>query len=406
MTARAAQVFLHQQSVGSLIEDDQGFIQFRISEAFHRDPHAAILGQWFVDHPETHPRGARPGDLPTFFENLIPEGDLRLLLEERLRVRPGDDLALLCAVGGDLPGAVIVQLQEGDAPAAVPRRSSDETDSGMRFSLAGVQLKFSMVRSGERFVMPGSDSRGEWIAKIALDAYAELCANEWVTMEWARNAGFDVPRTELRTLADLVDVPHHGNAAAPVFVIQRYDRKAEGQRVHQEDFQQIVGRRAAGKYDDVTYEGLTLLATRICDEAAHQEMLRRLAFMVASGNSDAHMKNWSVIYPHGSSRAELSPLYDQVFTAQWPQFAEKLALKLGGTKEFAAITLDRFRELARRVGQSPEQAVTVVSEAIAQIADAWDDLRAHPAVSAEYREALHRHWRKVPLLQPHATRLS
>jgi serine/threonine-protein kinase HipA len=261
--------------------------------------------------------------------------------------------------------------------------------------------------------MPGRDDRGEWIVKIAFDSYPDLCANEWVTTQWARLAGFDVPEIELRALRDLDGVPHEADPATPVFVIRRFDRTSEPEprskrikrtRVHQEDFQQIVGRQPSKKYDDITYEGVTVLAMRIVGDSAYREVLRRLVFMVASGNNDAHMKNWSVIYPDGI-RAQLSPLYDQVFTAQWPAFSVQMALKLGGTKEFAAVTLARFRELARRLGQPPDEAEAIVTEAMAQIATAWANVRDEAAVTDAYRTELRRHWQKVPLLQPYLSQL-
>lgn len=155
---------------------------------------------------------------------------------------------------------------------------------------------------------------------------------------------------------------------------------------------------------DITYEGVALLAARIVGDDAYHEVLRRLVFMVASGNNDAHMKNWSIIYPDGIE-AQLSPLYDQVFTAQWPAFSVQMALELGGTKEFAAVTLARFRELARRVGQPPAGAEAIVAEALEQIAASWTEVRDAPAVTDAYRAALRRHWEKVPLLQPYASRL-
>ena len=402
MTGRVAHVRLGELPVGELVEDDAGYIEFKISQHYRDMARRPVLGQWFEDHRHKNQRGERPGDLPAFFANLVPEGDLRIRLEDRLGVAPGDDLGFLCAVGGDLPGAIVVDQQQGDTPSAGRvRRDDDVSAPGLRFSLAGVQLKFSMMRDGDRSTMPGRDQRGEWIVKIAFDSYPTLCVNEWVTMEWARLAGFAVPETELRTLRELVDVPHDADPSTPVFVIRRYDREAGNRRIHQEDFQQIVGRRPHGKYDDMTCEGLTLLARRIVGESAYDEMLRRLAFVVASGNNDAHMKNWSVIYPDGI-RAQLSPLYDQVFTAQWPSFAIRMALKLGGPKEFAALGVTRFRELATRLRQPPREAEDVVVEAITRIASAWTTLAGHRWVTQEYRQSLQRHWRKVPLLQPHA----
>lgn len=107
----------------------------------------------------------------------------------------------------------------------------------------------------------------------------------------------------------------------------------------------------------------------------------------------------------GWNPCRTEPLYDQVFTAQWPAFSVQMALKLGGTKEFAAVTLARFRELARRVGESPDVAEAIVTETVVRAAIAWAALREHPSITAAYRNALRRHWQKVPLLQPHTSLL-
>jgi serine/threonine-protein kinase HipA len=223
-------------------------------------------------------------------------------------------------------------------------------------------------------------------------------------MEWARRMGFDVPPTEVRPLGELIGVPYEGDASSQVFLIERYDRTSGGRRIHQEDFQQIVGRRPAKKYDDITYDALTRLALAIVGDDVYDEMIRRLAFMVASGNDDAHAKNWSLLYPDGI-RARLTPLYDQVFTAQWPQFGKTLALKLDGTKFFGELDLGHFRELARRVKRSPEHTEALVTETIERAASGWTGLRDHACVTAAYRAAMKQHWQKVPLLRPLAGRI-
>jgi serine/threonine-protein kinase HipA len=228
----------------------------RLERSYVDDPDRPVLGQWFEDHPEKSQVGDRPGELPSFFANLISEGDLGLILRARLGIPIDDDFGLLIAVGNDLPGAVIVrgEVDGASGSAGSPRGAPEhEPSSELRFSLAGVQLKFSMLRTAERFVFPGRDRDGDWIAKIAREDYIDLCQNELVTMEWARRAGFDVPACELRTLSQLVDVPHEADPSTPVFVVQRYDRDG-ARRIHQEDMQQVVGRRPSKKYDDVTYE--------------------------------------------------------------------------------------------------------------------------------------------------------
>jgi len=127
---RTAPVFLGAIRVGTLQEGDDGLIELRVDAAYLSMPQRPVLGQWFEDRPGRPQRGERPGLLPPFFANFIPEGDLRLLLEERLAIPHGDDFALLQEVGRDLPGAVEVHPADGTAAdwpgVRHPDTSSDE----------------------------------------------------------------------------------------------------------------------------------------------------------------------------------------------------------------------------------------------------------------------------------------
>ena len=95
MSRRTARVLLGELVVGDLVEDDAGYIEFKISQQYRDMPRRPVLGQWFEDHRHRNQRGDRPGDLPAFFDNLIPEGDLRLRLEDRLGIAPADDFGFL-----------------------------------------------------------------------------------------------------------------------------------------------------------------------------------------------------------------------------------------------------------------------------------------------------------------------
>lgn len=406
MSELAASVWLHTHRVGELRQDDDGYIEFHPEPEWLVTTKRPILGQWFEERPGRPQCGARPGDLPSFFANLIPEGDLGLILRDRLGIHPADDLGLLIAVGEDLPGAVVVRAERAadTLPRPVFERSPDEvaTSPELRFSLAGVQLKFSMVRSDNRFYFPGHGERGDWIAKFAPDQYSGLCENELVTMEWARRSGFDVPPCELRTLGDLVDVPVAGDPQSSVFVIRRYDRDGE-RRIHQEDMMQVLGYPnwpSSRKYNDATYDQLALLLSRAVGPHAFEEFLRRITFVVASGNNDAHLKNWSIFYPDRIAAA-LTPLYDQVFSGQWPALDHNLALKLGGAKSFAALEMGRFRELARRAGEDPERAAEIVTATIEQIHAAFSTVTRELDVADAYRTPLREHWARVPVLAPY-----
>jgi serine/threonine-protein kinase HipA len=408
MSLVAADVWLYDRRVGELRQDEDGYIDLHFDRTWLDSQDRPVLGQWFEERPGRRQRGARPGDLPAFFSNLIPEGELGLLLRDRLGIAAADDLGLLIAVGEDLPGAVVVRAagDDGAPPRSVVERSADESTTDapqLRFSLAGVQLKFSMLRSGDRFYFPGQDQRGDWIIKVPSNEYAGLCENEFVTMEWARRVGFDVPACELRRLGDLVDVPYPGDPEAPVFAIRRYDRDGT-RRIHQEDMMQVLGFPnwpSTRKYNDATYEQITLLLSRIVGVSAFDEMLRRILFVVASGNNDAHLKNWSIRYLD-SVAATLTPLYDQTFSGPWPRLDRELALNLGGTKLFGALEMGRFREFARRSGQPLERPPHLIATTIEEIAVAWTTLRREHAVPEPYQAALRRHWAAVPILAPHA----
>src|SRR4051812_13129747 len=78
MSGRTAEVLLDDVEVGELVEDDLGSIEFRISERYRAMANRPVIGQWFEDHRHDVQRGERPGDLPAFFANMIPEGDLRV----------------------------------------------------------------------------------------------------------------------------------------------------------------------------------------------------------------------------------------------------------------------------------------------------------------------------------------
>ena len=77
----------------------------------------------------------------------------------------------------------------------------------------------------------------------------------------------------------------------------------------------MLGRFGAGdgKYRS-NVETVAGLAHRGRDIASLREAVRRTVFNLLVGNGDAHLKNWSLIYPD-RRRARLSPAYDLVCTA-------------------------------------------------------------------------------------------
>lgn len=322
---RAFEVMLAGRPVGTLGEEPDGRISFRFSEAPKEAPDRPVLGQRFEDNLDRTYRGRRPGELPSFFDNLIPEPGTPLQTD-RPEFRGGRARRPRVARRCGVRSARRDHLARGPSrnPHNRPRRGhgvgrGDLANGRLHFSLAGVQLKFSMVREGERYVIPGRDRFGDWIVKVSSSDIPGLVENEHAMLEWARAAGFEVPETRRPAAAALEALFDYVGPDVRALALRRYDRVAGG-RLHQEDFAQVMGKRALNKYDS-TYDELVTTAIRVLGDQAWEEVLARLVLVVATGNADAHLKNWSLIYPDGIGAA-LAPVYDQVATIAWPVLRE------------------------------------------------------------------------------------
>ncbi|HEX7183400.1 MAG TPA: HipA domain-containing protein [Thermoanaerobaculia bacterium] len=405
---RSLDVFLGDILVGRLSEDGEGRVSFRISEDYRRLPWRPVLSQSFEDNLFKVYKGRRREELPAFFANLAPEGPLRELIEKSLQIAPGDQMALLESVGGDLPGAVELRPSVGEPDDAngngfdedqAPPDASDESEL-LRFSLAGVQLKFSVLREGDKLILPVKEKLGEWIVKFDSPRFSYLVENELAMLEWARAAGFEVPECHLQSVATLSPpLRRYADREERVLVIRRYDREGD-RRIHQEDFAQVIGLPPRLKYDQITYEKLGKLVKAIVGPEAYFEFVRRLVFVVASGNSDAHLKNWSLLYPDGVE-ARLAPLYDQVCTIVWPEVSPELSLKLAGLKGLRQVDERSFRRLAESTGSDSAQTLAVLHECLERIARAWHDSVAPEIMPADHAAVLREYWAGVPLLRRH-----
>ncbi len=409
--SRQLEIWLHNRLVGRLSEAPEGGTEFRFLDTYLDAVPRPILGQKFEDNLGKTYRSRKGQGLPDFFANLIPEGRLREVIEESAGIDPGDDLALLAFVGRDLPGAVVVRPADNGEPEssseepfpspAAPDEAA-ESSEGLRFSLAGVQLKFSVLLEENKLTLPAKDQGGEWIAKFDSPAFPRLPENELSMLTWAREAGFDVPECRLHDVEDVVGFPRRfAPSDTKVLAIQRYDR-GSGERVHQEDFAQAVGLPPKKKYDHVTHEAMARLVRGFIDESAVDELIRRLVFVVACGNNDGHLKNWSFVYP-GGIQAAWSPLYDQVATVAWTAPDRKLALNLAGVKDFGRIDRSAFERFAERAEVAKGRLFEQVDETLDRLRVTWRRIEADLPLPESHLRALREHWQRVPLLRDAGT---
>jgi serine/threonine-protein kinase HipA len=337
-------------------------------------------------------------------------------LRERLSIiyslREGQSFELLRALGRDLLGAVEVRGDEprtvGDAQPSsnepeAPAEDGDELPPRMS-ALTGVQLKFSMSMVNERLVLAARRGRSLWIVKIAGRDYEGLASVEQATMAWAGHAGFTVPDHFEVAFERLVGIPEGWiEGHAPAFAVRRFDRRDDGSKIHQEDLCQALDVRPSNKYGDgtpgVSFEGALKVVTDACGEGDGREMARRIGFMIASGNGDAHLKNWGLVWGD-SIRPALAPCYDLVATITWEdrlgwgtRRGPELALKLGRQKLFRLLDDNALSAFAESTHRWAEEEVR---SGILRARDTWSAI-AETALP-RMRAAVAEHWKAVPLL--------
>lgn len=366
-----AGVYLGERRVGTLGYLD-GNTWFDYED---RAPLHPVLGQGFEVTPER--RRTASGALPEWFSNLLPEpgSGLRSLIGRELGRANPHDFQVISFIGEDLPGAVRVVPESDVLEIPELAGSPSARDSGkIKFSLAGVQAKFSMRWEGKGLVLPMSGQGGDWIAKLPDRRFPEVPANEYSMLTWARLVGIDVPEIKLVSGTDVSGIPDGLiSETETVFAIRRFDRDA-GARIHQEDFAQVREVSVESKYDRATYSGIARFLNAVCPEDV-DEYLRRLTAIVVMGNLDAHLKNWTLRYPDGRS-ARLSPAYDLVSVSAYEEFrSEELAFPVNGGRVAKLITYDNFRSLARRAAIDPERAVGIAKVTVEALVDAWPQVK-------------------------------
>lgn len=399
MTRRVLDLLLHDRVIGE-IRHEAETIEVLLSDEYLDTYPRPVLGQTFEEQ-RRRARWSSNTRLPEWFSNLLPEGALRTLVAQHVGVHESREFFLLAHLGADLPGAVVVRPRDGevipDDDGRVDGPAPDEP--ALRFSLAGVQLKFSVVQESGRLTIPAVGSGGGWIVKLADLRHEAVPENEATMMAWARAGGIEVPEFFLTTASDIDGIPervavaHAGSA----YAVQRFDRIASGRRVHMEDFAQVLGIYPERKYDDMNYETVANIVFKVAGAPALEEFVRRLVFVVLSGNGDAHLKNWSLmLYSPG---ALLSPAYDFVSTVVYdPYRRDGLALKFGGQKAFAEVAPSRFARLAERVGyDTPLRLRELAEDTAVLLRDVWPRVAAESPMLVEHRARLEEHLASVRL---------
>ena len=398
---RVLDVLLHGEAVGTLVNSGER-TYFSLNDAYAEDKDRPVVSTGFTDEfgglvtefPDTRTR------VMPFFSNMLPEGHLREYLAGRAKVSPVREFFLLQALGDDLPGAVTIMSAigeirpSGDGDDVETRRHGE---NALRFSLAGVQLKFSAImESAGGLTIPAEGVGGSWIVKLPSHRFPNLPENEFSMMTLARTIGMNVPEVKLVDTGEIENLPRGiGDPQGKALAVKRFDRSLDG-AVHTEDFAQIFGVYPEKKYETGNYRSIAKVIGMHCGETDAAEFIRRLTFNTLIGNADMHLKNWSLVYPDRRNAA-LSPAYDLLSTVPYVP-DEEAGLKLSRTKRFDRFSVSELSHLASKALLPRKPVLDAAGETVELFHQKWRSEKTNLPLAANVVRAIEDHLRTIPIV--------
>ena len=398
---RVLDVLLHGEAVGTLVNSGER-TYFSLNDAYAEDRDRPVVSAGFTDEfgglitefPDTRTR------VMPFFSNMLPEGHLREYLAGRTKVSPVREFFLLRALGDDLPGAVTIRSATGEVR---PSGDGDDVETrrhgenALRFSLAGVQLKFSAImESAGCLTIPAEGVGGSWIVKLPSHRFPNLPENEFSMMTLARTIGMNVPEVKLVDTGKIENLPRGiGDPQGKALAVKRFDRSPDG-AVHMEDFAQIFGVYPEKKYETGNYRSIAKVIGTHCGETDAAEFIRRLTFNTLIGNADMHLKNWSLVYPDRRNAA-LSPAYDLLSTIPYVPDREA-GLKFSRTKRFDRFSVSELSHLASKALLPRKLVLDAARETVDLFHQKWRSEKTNLPLAANVVRAIEDHLRTIPIV--------
>ena len=317
-----------------------------------------------------------------WLSNLLPEGDPLRALSEMTGISSEDVMGLLNAAGGDVAGALRIgeyeprgapdyhRIPDADALEKIitqlPARPFLADEEGVSMSLAGAQTKLPVFADQAGIAVPVNGMPSTHILKPDNPRLLGSVQNEALCMVLAHRIGLPVAPVTTGTAG-----------SRSYLLVTRYDRETEGdgtaiRRIHQEDFCQALGRFPGAKYEfnGTGRRGPSLPDLfGLCRDHMTARDINRLLdaviFNVATGNVDAHAKNYSILLRPGS--AELAPLYDLMSGLAWDGITSNNAQEIGGQRRSRYIYGRHWMRMAEAANLSGRGTIRRIESLVAKI---------------------------------------
>ncbi|WP_249404107.1 HipA domain-containing protein [Microbacterium sp. CFBP 13617] len=326
------------------------------------------------------------GAADNFFGGLLPEGPFLAKLANEVGVSGHDVFGLLEAVGSDVAGALRVgalhrearpELLDASLLPELLEKASGYAVGGGGSSLPGFQRKIALTRRGEGWLLGRGALPSTHILKPSTELNSRIADAEAYLLSLSRRLGLTTFDSWTERLGDL-----------HVVVVERYDRRVRNdgviERIHQEDAAQALNlawlsdakfQREPSGASLRSIAGLLDTDRRVFDRSPSEKsvLLRYVTFNLATGNTDAHAKNYSILRPQGES-ARLAPLYDLVPLALFSESRQGLSLWINGKRMSHDVQIDDLVDEAASWGMDADESRYVVTDVLETLVDATGDV--------------------------------
>ncbi len=324
-----------------------------------------------------------PEQTKVFFDGLLPEGFMRKSIANNMHLDENDYLSILYNLGKECLGAIRIdesdELQESwyeaitseqvEKLAAEGTTKSTEIVIKTHLSLTGASGKVGLYYDDKegKWYLPGGLAPSTHIVKQSHFRLDGIVTNEQLSMLAARKCGIDISESFIVNAGKGID-------SEVLFATKRYDRIIDETspmignlkrpyRIHQEDFAQAMGIASFEKYEreDQNYAEKMFEIIRNYTRSPLEDQLRlwnRIVYNFVLGNTDAHIKNYSLLYDPHMEGISLAPAYDMLSTVIYESATRDMSFNIGGIRNLDSIDEERFKLMASRVGIGEKIAMT------------------------------------------------
>lgn len=312
-----------------------------------------------------------------FFEGLLPEGFTRRTVAEWVHADERDYTKILSVLGNECLGAITVVDEEKDqgmqregyeplsleqvkALAKEGASKSAELVTKAHLSLTGASGKVGLYydENNDKWYLPIGKAPSTHIVKQSHVRLKGIVANEQLALLTAKKLGID-------TIESFVVNTGSNQDSEVLLASKRYDRILQSNksieglivpyRLHQEDFAQAMGIASGDKYEYDKKGYMKLMFRLLRDVSANplEDQLKlwdMISYNYFIGNTDAHIKNYSLIYAPDNNAKRLAPAYDLVSTICYESSTTNMAFAIAGEYDIRRITREHFEEATRETG--------------------------------------------------------